>query len=243
MSPRKIITADRNRPKLRRTLSTEGYGENRRTHHFRVKLVENCSYRYRSIVNKRMFAQKAEYDLSSQIWFDESITAGEESASMKRYPVLEISAIVTRKLHYWWLMIFLPLGLTTSVVCTPMVIPPEETGVRIEVLVGILLTTFVYKNAISDRLPAIQYLTIADDYIMFCVVLQVVIALLFAVFGALTQHGDRPTLDFSNFPITTLWVFLGSWVVGHVILFYWLLEKRIEKKGTAGKSNISISIV
>eukprot|EP00960_Hanusia_phi_P061012 764705-Hanusia_phi.AAC.4 len=153
----------------------------------RVKLVKNQSNHYASSLKTTNFIQRAEYEVGTEMIFEETATTGDQSISRQQYSMLLVSISLRRKVTQWMMNVALPLTTCSTVGWAAFAIEPSALADRCSVTLVMLLTMVAYKNMVSSALPAINYLTILDWYILFCfanmilVIIENVVAALFNV--------------------------------------------------------------
>jgi hypothetical protein len=195
----------------------------------RVSLIENCSSKYRSFCDTDEFVLKHEYELKSNLFFTAGRSNPASSASLRCYPELLISAVVSRRLGYWWSNVILPIFIISSTTCAAFAVPAEEVADRCSITLTILLTTVAYKYVVVEKLPEISYLTFLDKYIMTVLSGQILLTLMFTIVGANTMDAEEaPEWEFSNYAMESTIFFLIGLTVLHIALYFWLQYKRVQ---------------
>ena len=149
------------------------------------------------------------------------------------YPALRISCLVTRKPVYFFVNVIIPMSSLTFLALLQFFLAAERhatnTTFRITYTVTILLTTATYKLFIASALPVgLAYMTLLDEYVLFCYLLQVLVVSETAVVGALVMRSDT-SAELGNLWLPqwatsagdlicalTCWT---AWVVGHVYFY------------------------
>jgi len=191
-----------------------------------VRLVPNCSPKYRSIVNIKNFVLSNEYDLHPQVKMVQSVTDVTESASGAQYSVLEASVCVTRRAGFWVMNVVFPIFLITLTNAASYTVPPTDVADRCSISLTLMLTTVAYKYIIADKLPAISYLTLIDKYVLLCLCIQVLFILWYAIVGGIVINAEMagkpgvPVFDPYKYPLTCMFWSLVVWGGFHLIAGY-----------------------
>lgn len=148
-------------------------------------------------VAKGTFALSNLWDLHDCAMVDREVVEPMPGTS---YPALRISALVTRKPIYFYVNVIVPLCSLTFLGLLQFLLPAERFGTnvtfRITYSVTILLTTATYKLFIASALPVgLAYLTLLDEYVLFCYLLQVFVVSETAVVGALVMRSEYGESD------------------------------------------------
>lgn len=191
-----------------------------------VRLVPNCSPKYRSIVNIKNFVLSNEYDLHPQVKMVQSVTDVTESASGTQYSVLDASVCVTRRAGFWVMNVVFPIFLITLTNAASYTVPPTDVADRCSISLTLMLTTVAYKYIIADKLPAISYLTLIDKYVLLCLSIQVLFILWYAIVGGIVINAEMagkpgvPVFDPYKYPLTCMFWSLVVWGGFHLIAGY-----------------------
>ena len=86
----------------------------------------------------------------------------------RKFPSLNVSALVTRRPGFILSNIALPVGLFVPIAHLQFSFPLDDHANRVMVPVTMLLTAAAYKNSIATIVPQIPYLTLIDTYVMAC---------------------------------------------------------------------------
>ena len=197
-----------------------------------VRLVPNCSPKYRSIVNLKNFVLSNEYDLHPTMKMTQSVTDSTESASGVQYSVLDASVCVTRRAGFWVMNVVFPIFLITLTNAASYTVPPTEVADRCSISLTLMLTTVAYKYIIADKLPAISYLTLIDKYVLLCLCIQVMFVLWYAIVGGIVINAEKagnsgdPMFDPYRYPLTSMFWSLVVWGGFHLIVGYKFMREQ-----------------
>jgi hypothetical protein len=152
-------------------------------------LVKNMNGVYASVVKTYNFLQLHEYHLYPRLRFIPGHTEARESATAQQYPELRMQMRVKRYPWHIFLNIVLPMFLLQAAVLTSYAIDETELGDRHSVTLTLLLAMVAFKYVVSEKLPAIAYLTLVDVYVLACFVFTflVIIDQTFTALGLQTE--------------------------------------------------------
>jgi hypothetical protein len=161
------------------------------------------------------------HPIASLVLTESTVDAG---ATTKTYPAFTCSVRVCRRWSYYFVNIALPMeSLTLLSICLPICIPQANSGDRLSVTLGIVITAAAYKFAVASMIPAVSYLTLIDKYVLSLSGVLLLCAVQNAVLGIRVRDGSgnpNTPLVFSDAADygTTLGL-LGIWLLVHAI--YW----------------------
>lgn len=138
------------------------------------------------------FMQSSEYYLYDRVRFEQSITHPLRSSSRREYSMLRISCRIDRLANYWLLNVIFPLFIVTTSLFASFQLDYTDINGRCSNNLTILLALVAFKYVISDRLPAISYLTVIDTYLLACFAMSFFV--LSIQIGAAMHVLDEPLL-------------------------------------------------
>ncbi|XP_028408100.1 uncharacterized protein LOC114530689 isoform X3 [Dendronephthya gigantea] len=147
------------------------------------------------------------------------------AGSHKRYPHYSITCHVKRKPNFYtWnvaLIVSLIMALTFCSFAVDITSPEERLGVTLT----LLLTSVAFKFVVAQSLPNVSYLTYLDQYVISCMVIQCVIAILNTIGGKVSAENQ------DKFDTVSLCILGGIVVILHLI-FTVLLTIKVRKINT-----------
>jgi len=127
---------------------------------------------------------------------------------------LEFVVPIQRIPVYFIWQVVLPMLLIGCLACTAFAFPVEDLGSRQGLVVTLLLTTMVFKSALSRHLPQVTYQTLLYSYLN--VALVVLCALSFEMTWANIHNGSELARSIDNL---ASWLVVALWAGGHAIFF------------------------
>ena len=111
------------------------------------------------------------------------------------YPAYRISCAVERRPGFIITNVFLPMATLTFLSLMQFMLPGEHdmAAMRVTFSVTILLTAATYKLFVSTTLPAVGYMTLCDQYVMACFMLQAFAVAEGAIIGGLNFNKGLET--------------------------------------------------
>lgn len=145
----------------------------------KVNLVEAPHAKYPSIVDRNFFVLTQEFWLSAKIFGEQQTTHHKFSISRLAYPQYIVKLHVARKCGYYaWNVVFPLFFITLCGFGSMLVDSSHESHISeaLSMTFTMLLTSVAFKFIISEKLPAVNYLSWVDIYTLGCFVVLVATA-------------------------------------------------------------------
>eukprot|EP00322_Chrysochromulina_rotalis_P009864 CAMPEP_0115864582 /NCGR_PEP_ID=MMETSP0287-20121206/19275_1 /TAXON_ID=412157 /ORGANISM="Chrysochromulina rotalis, Strain UIO044" /LENGTH=469 /DNA_ID=CAMNT_0003319057 /DNA_START=17 /DNA_END=1426 /DNA_ORIENTATION=- len=143
----------------------------------------------------------------------------------RMFPTLSFTMLVRRKSNYFVMNAVLPFlcfsALSLAQLC---VTASQESSLnhRAQLTMMLVLTCATYKMAISNKLPAISYLTFLDKYMLLCSLYVVLVAFESRSLAYIREEfGQDAIVDLDR---VAFWIFAVAWLVLHA----WFLLKSVQ---------------
>ncbi|XP_028408118.1 uncharacterized protein LOC114530711 [Dendronephthya gigantea] len=147
------------------------------------------------------------------------------SGSHRTYPNYEITCHVKRKPNFYMWNVALIMGLIMSLTFCSFSVDVDSPEDRLSVTLTLLLTSVAFKFVVSQSLPNVSYLTCLDQYVISCMIIQCIIAVLNAIGGKIPEENQEL---FDNASVCVLG---GSVVILHFI-FGIIFSIKVAKRNT-----------
>ena len=121
------------------------------------------------------------------------------SSTRKPYAMLAVEVEVSRRATSYFYNVFLFMFCINLLGFSVIIVPPDAFHDRCSITLTLMLTTVAFKYVISEKLPSISYLTLADWYVLmgFMCLVGLVVANIYAS-GAMWHGVYRPTNSTDN---------------------------------------------
>lgn len=174
------------------------------TQQFNVRLIEDCYDGSCSILRQ-------EYTILPEFSILGPIFVPHEELALGKYPLLDISLIASRRGSYYIWNLYVPLFILTAMLFSVFSVSVAEVSDRLSLTLTIVLASVAYKYIVSQDLPHIAYLTMADVYVLgnFIFTALVVLENAWAGWIATVNEEDGTTFDGMSLKILFL-VFIGG---------------------------------
>ena len=120
----------------------------------------------KSTVDTSNFHLDNVYELSGDLLLKPYEIDPTKSGKDKKYPVIEITAHVTRKSRYYLWNVCVPMCVFSLMSFSTFCLPQEDLSDRLVTVLTITLTITAFKLVVSEMLPTVNYATLLDQYIL-----------------------------------------------------------------------------
>lgn len=109
--------------------------------------------------------------------------------------------------------------LITSIGFTPFCIPVASPHFRCQITGLLLLTSVNFRWIITQRLPAVSYLTMFDKYSIACLLVLVLLCVWHSIIGSSVITSENTKID-----AYALYTFSVLYFLLHLVFFLWFLK-------------------
>lgn len=121
-----------------------------------------------SKIHESLFVLGSVWNLLSALTFEIKDSDPILSGRNRTYPIMVISMKVQRRSGYYMWNVALPMLSFVVMAFMSHWIPAEDAAGRLSVSVALVLAAAAYKVVLAQMLPAISYVTMLDNYVMWC---------------------------------------------------------------------------
>ena len=165
------------------------------------------------------FTAKHEWDLQPHVLSDSGETKTADGSSFKNYPLYYIQMHVRRKWPFFIYNIAFVMALITALTFTSFAVETNSTSSRIQITITLLLASVAFKYYLVGYLPTVPYLTMIEQYIQCCFVFQVIVSILHALSGIITNIRTMQITEWASLRFSaTLFLLVHMWYFIRVIL-------------------------